>query len=395
MWVHPVRGLRTLQRTLALALFVACSATDPALDDLTVGRRFVDDVAFRRAALEGSIASDDGDARLRLAHYGVAGEWEELPLLDAETAPLIDGEEPRFERVWSGAVEWSREGLLALGRRAFEEWPAQRAPLLAPLLAASGDDARLDDIGTWRDARGRVGGFVSVRYADGTTEPALSCASCHARPDANGELVHGAASAFDLGSLTQRAWGAGRVDVTTDGTDNAVAMPDLRATRHQRRLHHAGNLYNDLAALAVRTETLLVTARAEAVRPPRELAFALAYYVWSLGGEEPTPPRRSRVFHDYCERCHFDASGAGDIVSALVVGTDPAVADSTARGSGGYRVPSLYRVSERSQLTHEGWPLTLEQFLEPSRARQYSGHEYGFELDAAERAALVRELSAP
>ncbi|MET0413230.1 MAG: hypothetical protein ABW217_18130, partial [Polyangiaceae bacterium] len=379
--------------TLALALLVACGDTDPALDDLALGRRLVDDVAFRRAALEDSVAADDGDARLRLAHYGVAGEWEDLPLLDVETAPVIDGEEPSFERVWSGDVEWSRDALLALGRRAFEEWPAQRAPSLAPLLAASGAGSRLDDIGTWGDARGRVGGFVWVRYADGTTEPGLSCASCHARPDANGELVHGAASAFDLGALTQQAWGAGRVDVTTDDRDNAAAMPDLRATRHQRRLHHAGNLYNGLAALAVRTETLLVTARAEAVRPPRELAFALAYYVWSLGGDEPTPARRSRVFHDYCERCHFDATGAGDIVSSLVVGTDPAVADSSARGSGGYRVPSLYRISERSQLTHEGWPLTLEQFLEPSRAAEYPGHEYGFELDASERALLVRELS--
>jgi hypothetical protein len=378
---------------LALALLVGCSAGDPAHDDLVLGRRFVDDIAFRRAALEDSIATDDGDARLRLAHYGVAGEWEDLPVLDVETAPVIAGAAPRFVRIWSGDVEWSREGLLALGGWAFEEWPAQRAPLLEPLLAASGADARLAGIGTWRDARGRIGGFVQVRYADGTTEPALSCSSCHARPDADGVLVHGAASDFDLGTLTRQTWGAGRVDVTNDGADNPVAIPDLRATRHQRRLHHAGNLYNDLPALAVRTETLLVTARAESVRPPRELAFALAYYVWSLGDRPPAPAPRSRVFHDYCQRCHFDESGAGDVVSALTIGTDAAVADSSARGGGDYRVPSLYRVSERSQLTHEGWPLTLAEFLEPDRSRRYAGHAYGLELDASQRAALVRELS--
>lgn len=382
---------------LALLLAAACGSADandhvPA--ELELGRRFVDDITFRRTALEDSVVTDDGDTRLRLAHYAVDGEWEDLPLLDVEAAPVVLGEAPVFERAWQGDVEWSRAALLELGRRAFEEWPAQRAPRLTPLLAASGDDARLARIGAWRDARGRLGGFVQVRYADGTVEPSLSCASCHARPDASGALLHGGASDFDLGALGEQAWGAGRVDVTSDGMDNPVAMPDLRATRHQRRLHHAGNVQNSLAALAVRTETLLVTARAEAVRPPRQLAFALAYYVWSLAGDEPAAAPRSRVFHDYCERCHFDASGAGDVVSALVIGTDPRVADSTSRGGGAYRVPSLHRVSERTRLTHEGWPLTLAQFLEPSRAREYAGHEYGFELDASERAALVRELSA-
>lgn len=116
--------------------------------------------------------------------------------------------------------------------------------------------------------------------------------------------------------------------------------------------------------------------------------------MWSLGGAEPAPRPRSRVFHDY-RRCHFDPSGAGDVIAARVIGTDSAVADSTARSAGGYRVPSLHRVSERSQLTHEGWPLTLAELMEPSRAATYAGHEYGFELSDGERAALVHELSPP
>jgi hypothetical protein len=101
--------------------------------------------------------------------------------------------------------------------------------------------------------------------------------ACHARPDPTGQLRHGLASDFDLGALVGEHWGPGRVDVTADARDNPVAIPDLRATRRQQRLHHAGNLRGGLEALASRTETLLISARDDVVRPPREIAFALAY----------------------------------------------------------------------------------------------------------------------
>jgi len=231
---------------------------------------------------------------------------------------------------------------------------------------------------------------VWARYADGTTEPALSCASCHARPDTAGRLLHGAASDFDLGALVGEAWGPGRVDVTTDGEENPVAMPDLRASRHQRRLHHSGNLYNSLGALAVRLETLLITARAEAVRPPREIAFALAYYVWSLGGdEEPAALPRSPVFHDHCGRCHFDVTGAGDVVPVLMVGTDAAAgADSHRRVAGGS--PSARRglpaCPSRPRMYHvrtEGGRHEVDLLLE------LSGHRViGIEVKAAAAATL-------
>lgn len=373
---------------------MACGGADAVpreLSGLDTGRRFVQDVDFRRSALETSLAvADNGDARLRLARYAEPGAWEELPVLDVELAPFIVDEAPVFERFTSAELEWNDATLLALGRRTFEEWPAQRAPSVA-----GHDTEYLTGRGAWLDDRARLGGFVWVRYADGTTEPALSCASCHARPDMDGRLIHGAASDFDLGALVGKAWGPGRIDVTSDDADNPVAMPDLRATRHQRRLHHAGNLHNSLAALAVRTETLLITARAEAVRPPREIAFAIAYYVWSLGGDAaPAALTHSRTFNDHCGGCHFDVTGAGDVVPALIVGTDGAATRSSMRGSGGYRAPSLHRVAERTRLTHEGWPLTLEQFLEPERAAMYPGHAFGLELAGDERAALVRELSA-
>jgi hypothetical protein len=102
---------------------------------------------------------------------------------------------------------------------------------------------------------------------------------------------------------------------------------------------------------------------------------------------------RSQAFSEHCGTCHFDANGAGDVVPLASAGTDGAATLSSTRGSGGYRVPSLHRVSERTHLTHEGWPLTLEQFLEPERAATSPGHAFGLELTAAERRELLNELS--
>jgi hypothetical protein len=174
-----------------------------------------------------------------------------------------------------------------------------------------------------------------------------------------------------------------------------VAAPDLRATRFQRRLHHAGDLRNSLEALAVRTETLLITARADVVRPPREVAFAIAYYVWSLGAPRPAAspaPAPSATFAAACGGCHSGATGAGDLVTDVEVGTDGAATASWARGTGGYRVPSLYGVSARPRLTHLGWPIGLRAFLDPTRAERLPGHPFGFSLNPEEREALVAEL---
>jgi hypothetical protein len=399
VWAEPAR------LALALALVLGCARPTAAQratadEELEAGRRFVTELSSRRAALEKSLAvTDNGEAQLRLQNYALPGKWEALPVLNAELAPVTLGQGPALARLWAGEVVWNERALLELGRHAFEEWPAQRAPQLRALLGpalqpVSTDRRRLAAVGAWLDDRGRVGGFVWARYPDGTTEPALSCASCHARPDRAGHLLHGPASDFDLGALVGEHWGPGRVDVTADARDNPVAIPDLRATRHQARLHHSANLYGGLEALAVRTETLLITARENLVRPPRELAFALAYYVWSLGKPESSPePTPSASFRENCGGCHSGATGAGGLVSATRVGTDAAATESPLRGTGGYRVPSLYRVSQRQRLTHLGWSLTLEQFFAPERLTTHPGHAFGLDLDAERRQALVRELA--
>lgn len=393
---------------IALCVGCACKPSAPPASlnqELETGRRFVAERSFRREALERSLAvRDNADARTRLESYAVAGGWEALPIMNPEAAPVVQGELPAFARLWAGEVEWSGQGLLELGRRAFEEWPAQRLPQAAAVLSPASERQRverrrLDAMGVWQDSGGRVGGWVWVRYPDGTTEPSLTCASCHARPDASGRLLLGVASDFDLGALVGESWGAGHVDVTVDGLDNPVSTPDLRATRFQRRLHHTGNLYNSLEALAVRTETLLITARDGVVRPPREIAFALAYYVWSLGQlvNEPLPrlegSEPSALFRKECGHCHSGATGAGELVAVGRVGTDAAATESSARGSGGYRVPSLHRVRERSRLTHAGWAVTLEEFFAPTRLSSLPGHPFGLELSTEQRSALVSELA--
>jgi hypothetical protein len=398
-WADSLARASAWFSVICILLSPSCRspAASERASELETGRRFVNEPEFRRAALEQSLAGrDDGDARLRLASYGAGRGWEALPVINPEVAPIIAGATPAFGKLWSGHVEWTEAALLELGRRAFEEWPAQRLPQAARWLPPASepqhvDPRRLDAIGVWTDERARLG-LVWARYPDGTTEPAVSCASCHARPGASGQLLPGVSSDFDLGALVAEPWGRGHVDVTVDGLDNPVAIPDLRATRYQLRLHYSGNLINRLEALAVRTETLLITARANRVRPPREIAWAIAYYVWSLGEPARPAPAPSPLFAEHCGHCHASPTGAGELVAVADVGTDDAAARSSARGTGSYRVPSLRGVSQRTRLTHLGWPVTLAEFLDPARHPALRGHAFGFELSQEQRAELVREL---
>lgn len=394
-----VRRLIRFAAFVAGALQGACGAepSPGGESDLEIGRRYVEDAAFRRDALERSLAVPDGtDAELRLAHYAVPGEWDDLPEHDPVVRPAGSTEADR-RPAWSGDVEWSEAALVALGRDVFELWPAQGQGALAAVIDSP---ARARAVGLWMDERAWVGGVVWEGFRDGSERPAFTCASCHARVGEDGVLVHGPASSLDVAALLSPHApaddsGVGRVDVTPDGLENPVSIPDLRAVRHQRRLHWSGNLHNGLAALAVRIETLLITANSEVTRPPREVAFALALYLRSLGAEprapDPTAPGRAQ-FERACAGCHSGATGEGEPVDVAVVGTDPAVAESPARGSGKYRVPSLHLVTHRSRLTHEGRFESVEALLDPVRAGTDGAHPFGLDLDDGDRAALVAYL---
>lgn len=418
---QSVRGQIIALCTAAMVLGSGCEAI-PEEDAITIGERYVSDVDFRRAALEESLVRRDNHyARLRLDQYGRSSSgWDQLaefnppvrPVLTADFDRFVDdpnrasrADEGQLRPVWDpDETEWSESDLVDLGRRAFELYPVQFDSEVGRLLASS---ALADRFGLWTDDRGRVGGLVRVRVADGSERVAVTCATCHATVDASRALQPGLPNArFDRGGISYRAaiesgvdperaqayleWNVGTLDVTPDGISNPTAIPDLRPIRFSAYLHWAATLENRLEALAVRLETLIITSHQESVRPPREIAFALALYLWRMadaghGAEEDG--RGARDFRQQCGGCHGADGTARGRIDLHTVGTDPRVGRSPARGTGFYRVPSLWGVGERTLLLHDGSIGSLTELLDPSRE---GGHRYGLALGADERADLVR-----
>jgi len=166
----------------------------------------------------------------------------------------------------------------------------------------------------------------------------------------------------------------------------------------QSHLHWSGTLKNGLIPLAIRLETQLITATQQALRPPRVVALALAFYLWSEAKGRPMPSlsekeKRGRAhFVERCVACHREDGTTRRPMLAAAVGTDPAIANSSARGTGKYRVPSLYRLSQRKFLLHRGLLKTLDELLSPDRLGRVPGHAYGLDLDAQAKAELIAYL---
>jgi hypothetical protein len=161
-----------------------------------------------------------------------------------------------------------------------------------------------------------------------------------------------------------------------------------------------------------------------------EQLYALALYIYSL--KPPPNPnkfdtlaaRGQKIFNrEGCASCHtaplytnnklVPADGFKvtdehlkryDILPTPV-GTDPDLTMQTRRGTGYYKVPSLRGVWYRSMFGHGGWCATLEDWFDPRRVRDdyeptgfkgygvktraVKGHEFGLELSAADRKALI------
>ena len=390
-------------------------AHEPTLVELETplerGAAYVDDVNFRRAALVASIVNPDNSySARRLAEYGVAGAgWEVLPVWNPPVAPIVigaDGEidEDRSRSVVFEAVEWTDSELRELGRLAFETYPVQ---LSSGLARAADTEAHRERYGLWTDDRGHVGGLVTVELASGRTDTAVTCATCHAALAAGGMIEHGRVNPhIDIGLYNADqagpgenqdrllGWGPGRVDVTPDQSDNPTAIGDLRAVRFQTHLHSAGTLRNDLIALAVRIETLIITSLGSVTRPPREVSFAMAWYLWTLEApavrERGSEPEGEALFETHCSGCHHQDGTATDPVPLALIGTDPAVGESSARGTGAWRVPSLWGASTRSQLLHTASVASIADLFAPVRLDATPGHTFGTGLNAGDRAALVR-----
>lgn len=392
----------------AAVLVGACSGPSPmdkTETDVDRGRRYDESDTFRRDALVASLVNpENGYSRLRLERYE-PGQWESLPIWDPGVRIVseadVGGARPAagFAALEIDAVPWEEAPLVELGRRAFFEYPVQLMPFAAAGLTGPEAPAHY---GLW-SADGQVGGLVWTALPGDAVALSVTCSTCHATTR-DERLVVGKNNAdIDIGLLASDfhgdapniSWGPGRLDVTSDGTDNPVAIPDLRPVRYQEHLQRAATVKNDLIALSIRTETLIITALGETVRPPRKLAFALALFLWHLPDVPLRVPdagsaRGARIFEQHCAFCHQPPRYSGPSIALDEIGTDPSVGRSSERGTGTYRVPSLRNVGDRTRLFASGAVRDVNELLDPSRLA--AGHDYGLDLEPADRADLLRFL---
>jgi hypothetical protein len=406
---------------------------------LADAERYLEDQAFRRERIEASLTNPDNMySQARLGSYALAlGGWDALPewvpvarpvtaavvetlraggsLALDDATPLWDGQRPRTMPQW-----------VELGRRVFFEYPL-RPEVFAEHALAHPDLARRVGLAAAPD--GTWPGVVVFRDLDRRARVGITCALCHVALASAGPQPGAARRDLDYGQMrlayhrdtgaplperlaTRMAeWGPGRADITQDDDEDPVAIPDLWGTRGQPFLTQAGTLRHDHpATLAIRQETQILQANRERTRPPRELAWALAMYVYSLQPppREPPPPdpralAGQRTFARQCASCHDHPTGGGAPVPAQRVGTDPTLALGRARGTGTYRPAPLVRVADAGPYLHHGAVTTLEDLLDPARLRDgyergtlgpgpVPGHAYGTELPAEQRAELLAYL---
>jgi cytochrome c5 len=425
----------------ASSIVVACNSGQPEApaDPLP----YLDDASYRRSDLVASLVNPANSySTLRLAHYatGNQDDWDLLPEWNPPAEPIavteLDADGGAAPAALSNAAvpltlptsvqSADDPALLALGAQAFARYPAQLAPYFDAALASR---AAATSYGLWLDDARGVGGLVRARMADGSVAVALTCSTCHAAPGADGALAPGlpahdlniGAAILDAPGSTLdpmtasaiAAWGPGRLDVTTTTGTEPARIPDLRPVQWLTYLQQDATVrVVDRTTLAIRIETLLITSSDEVVRPPRVIALALASYVASLGAGLPLPsvaagisPRGAAVFAAQCTGCHVPPDLTGAPVSLSVIGTDPTLGLSAARGTGTYRVPSLHGVGSRGPLLHDGTVPSVESMFDPTRttpsfpARLHGlgavpGHTYGLDLSSDDRTALVDYLNA-
>ena len=233
-----------------------------------------------------------------------------------------------------------------------------------------------------------------------------------------------------------------------------VQIPDLIGVRERRYLDRTGLVQHrgtaDLmryAALNQGAEKLsdydgfVPSAGSNGELPAPESLFrysdaqlyALAQFVYSL--EPPTNPnpfddlakKGQKVFAaEGCAKCHkpplytnnrlvavpgFDVPAEHRELYDIMrqrIGTDPTLSLTTRRGTGYYKVPSLLGVWYRGPFTHDGSIATLEDWFDPERLendyvptgwrgpaegpRPILGHEFGLDLSAENRKALIAFL---
>ncbi len=366
-------------------------------------------------------------SRQRLSSYGLrTAGWDALPEWNPRSVRLPPpGAAAQPAPVWNGVAPTTPAGWVALGREVFFAYPMRAEPLaefalVNPRLAA--------EVGLERTPDGAYVGLVRFTDIDGRSRVGITCALCHSAV-VDGVVAPGVARRhFDYGRLRlafhagtgepidpelkrrMATWGPGRADVTEDKDEDPVAIPDLFGLRFQSSLTQAGTIrHTGPAALAIRQETQLLHSNHEKVRPPRELAWALAMYLYSLESAPRVSERTeqtergAKLFERGCAECHSNPVWGGAPVDAKTIGTELAFAIGAARGTGKYRPPALIRVGDAGPYLHHGAVATLEDLLSPARLEPgytggplgpgpVPGHTWGTAWPAEDRAAIVAWL---
>lgn len=377
---------------------------------------YLEDRAWRRTQLEDSLWMPELPyARKRLAGYALPegeGGWDLLPELGATVMPItradaergldqvpFAGEALAPERTPSTQQEWE-----ALGERVFWHMPMRRDVYLEWVVTRP---ELWEEVGLETDARGELRGVVRFEDARGKIRIGATCAMCHG---ADGEAGR-ASRSIDLGRARvlfaeytrgdrpatrpspYAEWGPGRVDVTDDAANDALAIPDLWGVKHLSHLNTSGAIeILNPATLAVRFETQYIVGHALEARPDRRLTWALAAFV--LGLQTPTPTMTNsqnteageRVFGSACAGCHSPARGfSGGLIPAASLVSDPTAANSVLRGTAFYKTPSLHGISQGGPYFHDASAATLEDVLDV-------GHPTGAKISDEDRAHLLTYL---
>ncbi len=433
-----------MPRCSSIAILLAGIAVLPACPQPEVWEDLPDDplayiaeASYRRGILERDLTTQDNlYAAERLERYGLEGQgWDALPVLDFPSRPFTDEDidaavagEPIA--AGSGLTTLTPETLpeteqewIALGRRVFFEYPLRSEGTYTVLAGVPG---ALDATGWLRDEDGATVGLRVFVDGDGVARIGNTCAQCHAsyggrqEPELDGILSNramnvGAARLLTMGLTPGELppemdstlagdldrLGPGRADVLSDGQFNPYAFPDFGGLGQMPSLHHNRNWHNrQTATLAVRCETLFITASGARGRIPRVLSWALAVWQRSLPAPEPldadpglAAARGAEVFEEAsCDACHAPPLYTSDVVvSVESIGTDPSAGLSPVRWSGSYRIPSLRGVGRTAPYLHDGRFPSLEALFDAKRSRD-AGHVHGLDLDRADRDALLAFL---
>ncbi|MFK7989089.1 MAG: c-type cytochrome [Sandaracinaceae bacterium] len=401
-----------LAERVSVAILLSCLSCTPELpfeptDPVEAAEAFVADPAVRRGALEWSTEGDTSAyAALRLEHYGLGPDepdgWDALPVLRRGPVRPLRATEPGEEEgepfdavvVDEPSASETLADYVEVGRRAFELYPMQVDLRFDALRDA--EQARA--FGLTVESDGRVRGAAELRAADGSWLVAITCEACHSTADGEGTFRPGLSNPdFDLAGLLEGPfWRPGTMDVTADGVENPLRASDLRPLVHQARMQHTGNLRNGRIARMVRIETLMGGQRSWRDRPDRRMVASVALYVESLADALPRPRAAhpgAALFEASCAGCHRGDAMAGGVVPLMTVGTDPnATGDLAARGTVGYRAPSLLGAGQRRGLLHDGSVRDLPALLGLD-ASEHEGHRFGLTASVEEREALVSFLN--